>query len=483
MPTFRLRATVAILAVLLVIAPLNATADWMTDFYNSAGAGSNVTTPQAIQTQTATGFAGGGVSWRVPSRNINPIQITPPSIKAGCGGIDAYLGSYSFVNKTQFVNALRNFGQAATGYFFELALRSMAPEIAVTLDAINDVAQKINSLTANSCQAARWAVGTASEKIMGEGREASAGYVQAMGSAVDYFDGLLGNSTGADTYKNRYMQKYGKPQSALSSADVSQQCPPLDRNVLYWAMANSNIDFSDAEKNLVMSLVGPSGILTVETTADGDTATNEEGYGDTVSIYDLVGQPDTATTINLLTCANAECTKLTKLSQPIQNFAYLAKRAMLELDNHIKTRTTTSVASLSAQTQLVIRLSSVPLLRVVSLANTNGALSSTAYAMYDDFAEYAGTEAMLNFVNHYMTAVNRSLATTTGKCDPESRAIAERLQHRVMELQNLARDYTRAVYQQHGDPMEKVMQLERLERTAYSNMNAQLASNFRFTSR
>lgn len=483
MPTFRLRAPVAILTISLFVAPIDATADWMTDFYNAAGAGSNVTTPQAVNTQNATGFAGGGVSWRVPAKNISPIQITPPSIKAGCGGIDAYLGSYSFVNKTQFVNALRNFGQAATGYFFELALRSMAPEIAVTLDAINDVAMKINSLSANSCQAARWAVGTASEKVMGEGREASAGYVQAVGSAVDYFDGLLGNTTGADTYKNRYMQKYGKPQSALSAADVSQQCPPLDRNVLYWAMQNSNIEFSDAEKNLVMSIVGPYGILSAGVTSDGDTAANEEGYGDTVSVEQLVGRPDVKTSIALLACANTECTKLTQTAQPVNNFAYLAKQAMLEIDNNIKTKTATSVGSLGPSTQLVIRLSSVPLIRVVSLANTNGALSTTASAMYDDFAEYAGAEAMLNFVNHYMTAVNRALATTASKCNTEHRAIAERLQHRVQQVQNRAREHTNQIYKTRGDPLEKLMQLEKLERTAYSNMNAQLASNFRFTNR
>jgi conjugative transfer pilus assembly protein TraH len=467
----------------LALAPIIAQADWMTDFYDAAGAGSNTTMGQAVHTQTAVGFAGGGVSWRVPDKTITPLSITPPMVKAGCSGIDAYLGSYSFVNKTQFVNALRNFGQAATGYFFELALRSMAPEIAVTLDAINDIAQKINAMSAGSCETARWAAGSLASKVMGEGRQANAGYVQAMGSAVDFFDGLLGNQSGSDNYTNAYMARYGKTQSAVTDADVKKECPPLDRNILYWAIQNSGLDFSDAETSLVMSIIGPSGILKVGTDSSGDASTSTEGFGDTVSLQDLVGKPNTVGTISLLTCANPECTQLGKASQPINNFAYLAKQAMLELDANIKARSATAVASLSGSAQLVVRLASVPLLRVVSLANTQGPLQATALSMYDDFAEYAGTEAMLNFVSHYMTAVNRALATTSDKCDTTQIEMAQRLQHRTMEVLQLARDYTKSVYTTRGDPFEKITQLETLERAAFANMNVQLAANFRFTTR
>jgi conjugative transfer pilus assembly protein TraH len=67
----------------------------------------------------------------------------------GCGGIDLFAGSFSFINEAQFVALLKNIGQNALGYFFQLALKSMAPEIAVTLEWLQDQAQKINALNVN----------------------------------------------------------------------------------------------------------------------------------------------------------------------------------------------------------------------------------------------------------------------------------------------------------------------------------------------
>src|SRR5574337_1466435 len=86
----RNKLTARAVAVTLATAPLGAHADWIGDFYSSAGAAVNTTTPQAIASQSAVGYSGGGLSWRVPNKNFQPFAITPPSIKAGCGGIDAY---------------------------------------------------------------------------------------------------------------------------------------------------------------------------------------------------------------------------------------------------------------------------------------------------------------------------------------------------------------------------------------------------------
>ena len=152
---------------LLVPSSISVAGTPLSDFYNAAGAAANVTPAGAISTQSVVGFSGGGATWRVPNKTLTPFQITPPHISAGCNGIDAYLGSYSMINKPQFVAALRNFGQQAVGYFFSLALRSVAPEIAVTLDVLNDLAQKANQFGKNSCEMSKWAVDIWEILIMG----------------------------------------------------------------------------------------------------------------------------------------------------------------------------------------------------------------------------------------------------------------------------------------------------------------------------
>ncbi|MBQ1557090.1 MAG: conjugal transfer protein TraH, partial [Pseudomonas sp.] len=63
---------------------------------------SSVTDPQAVSTLRANGFYGGQVSVRPISQNFTVIQFSRPKIDAGCGGIDAFFGSFSFINGEQF---------------------------------------------------------------------------------------------------------------------------------------------------------------------------------------------------------------------------------------------------------------------------------------------------------------------------------------------------------------------------------------------
>lgn len=136
-------------ALLLVAATASAQA-WMEDFYS--GATLNVTGAGAYRTQASNIYAGGGAVLRMPNRNYTLFQVTPPTLKAGCGGIDAWLGSFGFINKDQFIQLLRNVGQNALGALFMTAIESLSPELAGVLKYLQDQAAKMNNLTVNSCQ-------------------------------------------------------------------------------------------------------------------------------------------------------------------------------------------------------------------------------------------------------------------------------------------------------------------------------------------
>ncbi|VZZ91554.1 conjugal transfer protein TraH [Escherichia coli] len=43
--------------------------------------------------------------------------LTLPDINAGCGGIDAYLGSFSFINGEQLQRFVKQIMSNAAGYF------------------------------------------------------------------------------------------------------------------------------------------------------------------------------------------------------------------------------------------------------------------------------------------------------------------------------------------------------------------------------
>ncbi|HHX9835678.1 TPA: conjugal transfer protein TraH, partial [Salmonella enterica subsp. enterica] len=66
----------------------------MNQFFNRLGFASNTTQPSVWQGQTAGYASGGSLYARTQVKNVQLVSMTLPDINAGCGGIDAYLGSF-----------------------------------------------------------------------------------------------------------------------------------------------------------------------------------------------------------------------------------------------------------------------------------------------------------------------------------------------------------------------------------------------------
>ena len=49
-------------------------------------------------------MSGGSMSVRVPIKSISIASFDPPRIDAGCGGIDLFKGSFSFINTDEIVS-------------------------------------------------------------------------------------------------------------------------------------------------------------------------------------------------------------------------------------------------------------------------------------------------------------------------------------------------------------------------------------------
>jgi conjugative transfer pilus assembly protein TraH len=115
---------------LALLAPLFAApahADLNAEMDSLFGTLVNVTDPSAQMGQRRGVLSGGSLVARNRIVNVNPISLVPPSFEAGCGGIDLFGGSFSFVNAAQFTNLLRGIASNAAGYAFQLALTTMMP--------------------------------------------------------------------------------------------------------------------------------------------------------------------------------------------------------------------------------------------------------------------------------------------------------------------------------------------------------------------
>jgi conjugative transfer pilus assembly protein TraH len=82
-----------------------------------------------------------------------------PSLNAGCGGIDAYLGSFSMISGEEIQRFVKQIMSNAAGYAFDLALQTMVPELKQAKDFLQKLASDVNSMNMSSCQAAQGIIG------------------------------------------------------------------------------------------------------------------------------------------------------------------------------------------------------------------------------------------------------------------------------------------------------------------------------------
>ena len=143
----------------LVVATLSAQpavadiGDDMANFWSRTGGGSNYTPPQSYLGQQGGFVTGGSLYVRTQPRNVNLAQIQLPSIRSGCGGIDIFGGSFSFISKEELILLMEGIMQNAAGFAFELALESLSPAVQETVSKLRDLIQKVNAMNINSCEA------------------------------------------------------------------------------------------------------------------------------------------------------------------------------------------------------------------------------------------------------------------------------------------------------------------------------------------
>lgn len=142
------------IALALVVAlPAHAGDGGMQQLFDDIGAYGNATGPGAYRAQGVNILSGGSLFMRVPQRNQPIAQVQLPSLRLGCGGIDLYAGSFSFISKDMLVSLMKNIGSSAVAYAFKLALDSISPQINKTLTELQQVAQDMNAMNINSCEA------------------------------------------------------------------------------------------------------------------------------------------------------------------------------------------------------------------------------------------------------------------------------------------------------------------------------------------
>ncbi len=222
----------------------------------------NVTPGQAFETQRRGGMTFGSVVTRNRIVRPNLIAYTPPSIQGGCGGIDLYGGSFSFINKDQLNQALRSIASNALSYAFTLALEGVCPTCMQKMEKLRDWVNEINKEMKDSCRWGKTLVNaTGLDEWHNSRIEAARVKEEAAGTVDDAFDFLTDFASEKSSDR-----KTGNPTPVNAVWEALQT-----GNTATWFGA-----FGDNElREVLMSVTGT--LVKSATDATGATCVNARG--------------------------------------------------------------------------------------------------------------------------------------------------------------------------------------------------------------
>lgn len=142
------------LLVLLALPPSTSQAGFLQEFYDDASLQSSYTAPGLYASASMDTVTGGRFILKANREDFQPYDFQGPELKAGCGGIDVFLGAFSIPSKDEFVSFVRSIGTALPGLAFHAALQSLAPDLNEQISQFRDMLMRYANMLGDSCQVA-----------------------------------------------------------------------------------------------------------------------------------------------------------------------------------------------------------------------------------------------------------------------------------------------------------------------------------------
>jgi conjugative transfer pilus assembly protein TraH len=362
----------AMIAVVnLVALPLSTTAAQasvagaMDSYFDDMGAAANVTGPTAFDGQRAGYYSLGNVWTRFPQRTTKLANLQLPSARAGCGGIDLFAGSFSFVNSAEIIALLKSVANNAVGFAFKLAIDTVCPECSKIMEEMRQAAQLMNNANINSCETAQALVGG----LWPKSDMADRSICESIGSSTGVFTDWAASKHGCGNKGERTSTLAGVAGDP-EWADVNTGVP---RNYT-WHVLKKSAFFApggtlDRElAQYVMTMVGT--IIYVPATDSGPGTFNPiEGDTSSTLVTALLDGTTVGTPVQIWQCDPGEvddtCLNPTLVTLSVPVSSALRTRVALLLDQMVQA--TIDDTAVPAPAVELLQVASLPLYKILTV--------------------------------------------------------------------------------------------------------------------
>lgn len=264
-----------LLLALMLVLPASVFADLQQEMDAMFGTMTNVTTPTAHLGQRRGVITGGSIVSRNKIVETNLVSFMPPSFSAGCGGIDLFGGSFSFINKDQFITLMRSVAANATGYAFQLAIDSMCNQCGVLMSGLQKRIQDLNQMFSNSCQLAQGIVNDATSLLPASATEKmQKSEISFSKGITDVFGALTNTST------------QGDPTQQVKNNAATEMKTIIQGNLVWRALNEKGAKnwFQFGGVDLLQAMMSISGTVIVN-----EPTSAPDGHGETNPVETLNG--------------------------------------------------------------------------------------------------------------------------------------------------------------------------------------------------
>lgn len=446
---FRLASFAAAAALATASAQAGPLSDEMDSIFNTM---TNYTEPGAFETATRGVISGGSFYARNRIMNTTIATFSPPSWKAGCGGIDFFAGSFSFINADQFVQLLRAVAANAVGYAFQVALGTMCPDCLAQLGKLQDIIQKLNQYAGNSCQLAQGIVNDAADAFTDKRYNKEQNTASIKGYASDIADAVM-NIGGTD-----YQSQVANDTESADKLYGNIVWRELHRNDAAKNLANISVSDERAIYEMLMSMTGTYIVTKPQDRGDDLGASSDvRMIQPTIHLRDLIEgegvvegeEIGSQISVKLLKCDTVEedasgCTNPSTTTEEISSIAQKIQEILIGTDGSGGLVNKLQYGIMQASTEEILVAGMLPTGTAAQLRNL--ATSSKPAAV--DYARSLAYVTAIEVIYNMLDQVTRSVSATISS---SHLAEAQKVQQQLGIVRRELHDDYRVLTSQYGD--------------------------------
>ncbi|HHF7365615.1 TPA: conjugal transfer protein TraH [Legionella bozemanae] len=425
------------------------------NFFNGMGYASNVTSPAAFESQAAGFFGGGALYARNQVRQYQLVQLDLPSYRAGCGGIDLFTGSMSFLSEQKLVDLGKSVMTNAGAYAVDVMLASTVPELKQVRDYLQQLEQMANQASINSCQLSQNMVGGIWPKTA-ESQQKICKDQAAMGKEGLFSDYVKARMACAGNGFDNVMNK--------ASLDPERKKQVVLNKNLVWSLLQAK-SFLNSDRELAEMVMSLTGTLIIDKEGKVTNVPSLAGNADLINA--LIGTGNGARTAKIWRCkdtgSNSQCMQLGLQDITVPENSTLTYKVR-EIIRTINTKLISDEKPGNRELNF-LSMTSLPVMKFLSVLNSMHYGSSAV-----DIEEYSMLIAQ-DLLTNYLTELLREVSVATAGSELNTDLVKE-IQKRINEAITRVASIDPKVGRKLQEKLTLIERMAQIEKQVASQMNS-----------